>query len=396
MKFAEIGVDIYNAKDDFFNDICFAYSTENDTDVILRDRRKDIFANVSFCPEGSIYKGIDFDTNQVHCDVDPSAAPSINDFAKEIFACNIAVVKCPQTFSRIAGNNIGLLCTVVFIITMISCTALFIVKDFFTLQRKINCYIINAPVRTNYDANLSDSCFIGKHEEYDRRVLGNPREVDNFPFHKARKSDHRSVFEIFWATYLDKEDITSICFPRNEFEMISVNINYVMFGYCLDFVINALFYTDDQLSSRYQNGTLTFAQDLLRSLPANVISLIISSIFKSFVNFPTMLEMIIVEVRTSKIAFFMNNYYRKVVMNLILFHICLYVIVFFAFYYLTLFSTVYKSSQVSWFTGCLYSILTSIIVNFAVAVAITVLRVIGIKCNWKFVYNIQLYIRLMM
>ena len=396
MKFAEIGVDIYNAKDDFFNDICFAYSTENDTDVILRDRRKDIFANVSFCPEGSIYKGIDFDTNQVHCDVDPSAAPSINDFAKEIFACNIAVVKCPQTFSQIAGNNIGLLCTVVFIITMISCTALFIVKDFFTLQRKINCYIINAPVRTNYDANLSDSCFIGKHEEYDRRVLGNPREVDNFPFHKARKSDHRSVFEIFWATYLDKEDITSICFPRNEFEMISVNINYVMFGYCLDFVINALFYTDDQLSSRYQNGTLTFAQDLLRSLPANVISLIISSIFKSFVNFPTILEMIIVEVRTSKIAFFMNNYYRKVVMNLILFHICLYVIVFFAFYYLTLFSTVYKSSQVSWFTGCLYSILTSIIVNFAVAVAITVLRVIGIKYNWKFVYNIQLYIKLMM
>ena len=169
-----------------------------------------------------------------------------------------------------------------------------------------------------------------------------------------------------------------------------------MFGYCLDFVINALFYTDDQLSSRYQNGTLTFAQDLLRSLPANVISLIISSIFKSFVNFPTMLEMIIVEVRTSKIAFFINNYYKKIVMNLILFHICLYVIVFFAFYYLTLFSTVYKSSQVSWFTGCLYSILTSIIVNFAVAVAITVLRVIGIKYNWKFVYNIQLYIKLMM
>ena len=397
MKFSEIGVDIYNAKDSFFNDICFAYSTENDTDVILRDRRKDIFANVSFCPEGSIYKGIDFTTNQVQCDVDPSAAPSesVNDFAKEIFACNIAVVKCPQTFSQIAGSNIGLLCTVVFIITLISCTALFIVKDFFALQRKINCYIINAPVQSDsYEGNVTNSRFI--KEEYDKRVLGNPKEVDNFPFSRAQKSDHRSVFEIFWATYLDKEDITSICFPRNEFEMISVNINYVMFGYCLDFVINALFYTDDQLSSRYQNGALTFAQDLLRSLPSNVISLIISSIFKSFVSFPMMLEMIISEVRTNKIAVFINKYYKKIVMNLILFHICLYVIVFFAFYYLTLFSTVYKSSQASWFTGCLYSILTSVIVNFAVAVAITVLRIIGIKCNWKFVYNIQLYIRLMM
>ena len=83
------------------------------------------------------------------------------------------------------------------------------------------------------------------------------------------------MVEVVWTTYLDKEDITSICFPRNEFEMISVNINYVMFGYCLDFVLNALFYTDDQLSSRYQNGAMAFAQDLLSSLPSNVISLII-------------------------------------------------------------------------------------------------------------------------
>ena len=124
-----------------------------------------------------------------------------------------------------------------------------------------------------YKGNVTNSRFIA--EEYDKRVLGNPKEVEHFPFYKAKQSDHKSVIEIVWTTYLDKEDITSICFPRNEFEMISVNINYVMFGYCLDFVLNALFYTDDQLSSRYQNGAMTFAQDLLSSLPSNVISLII-------------------------------------------------------------------------------------------------------------------------
>ena len=87
MQFAEIGVDIYNAGDSFFNDICFAYSTENDTDVILKDRRKDIFENVSFCPEGSVYKGIDFETNQAKCEVDPSddSSLSFNDFTKDIF-----------------------------------------------------------------------------------------------------------------------------------------------------------------------------------------------------------------------------------------------------------------------------------------------------------------------
>ena len=34
-------------------------------------------------------------------------------------------------------------------------------------------------------------------------------------------------------------------------------------------------------SSRYEKGTLTFAQDLLRSIPSNVISAIICAIFKS-------------------------------------------------------------------------------------------------------------------
>lgn len=318
---------------------------------------------------------------------------------KIFFSSNIAVVQCPATFGKISGDNIGMLCTIVFIISLVSCSSFFIVKDFYQLKRKINTVIINNPSlkeEENYDDFSTDTNFVKCDAEKEPRVIGTPKDVDNFPFYKAKKFDHRNVFEIFWKTYLDKEDITSICIPRSEFELISVNINYVMFGYCLDFVINALFYTDDQLSSRYKNGALTFAQDFLRSLPSNVISFVISAIFKSFVSYPVMLEMLIAEVRTSKITIFITRYYKKIVMNLVLFHICLYVIVFFAFYYLTLFSTVYKSSQVSWFTGCLYSIFTSVIVNFAVAIAITILRFLGLKFKWKFVYNIQLYIRIML
>lgn len=323
---------------------------------------------------------------------------SLSSTVSRVFNVTIAVMQCPTTFGKIAGDNIGMLCTVVFIITLVSCSSFFIVKDFYQLKRKINTVLINNPSmkeEENYEG-VSTNTNLMRIGEKEPRVLGTPKDIDNFPFSKAQKFDHRNVLEIFWKTYLDKEDISSICIPRSEFELISVNIKYVMFGYCLDFVINALFYTDDQLSSRYKNGALTFAQDFLRSLPSNVISFVISAIFKSFVSYPVMLEMLIAEVRTSKITIFITRYYKKIVLNLVFFHIYLYVIVFFAFYYLTLFSTVYKSSQVSWFTGCLYSILTSVIVNFAVAIAITILRFVGLKLKWKFVYNIQLYIRIML
>ena len=51
-----------------------------------------------------------------------------------------------------------------------------------------------------------------------------------------------------------------------------------------------------QLSSRYQNnGYLSFGQDLLRSVPSNIVSFVISSIFNSSLSYIPMIEMILVE-----------------------------------------------------------------------------------------------------
>ena len=41
------GIDVFNSKDEFFNDICSTYVTENNTDVILKDRRADFYKNFS-------------------------------------------------------------------------------------------------------------------------------------------------------------------------------------------------------------------------------------------------------------------------------------------------------------------------------------------------------------
>ena len=38
------GIDIFNITDKFFNDICYPYS-EEDSDIILRDRISDIYEN---------------------------------------------------------------------------------------------------------------------------------------------------------------------------------------------------------------------------------------------------------------------------------------------------------------------------------------------------------------
>ena len=63
----------------------------------------------------------------------------------------------------------------------------------------------------------------------------------------------------------------------------------------------------------------------------------------------------------------------------------------FVLYYLTLFCIIYSNSQVSWFTGCLYSFLMSIVTNIGICTGLAILRLIGIKYNLKYAYNIELY-----
>ena len=66
-KMAEQGIDIFNASDSFFNDLCYPYSTENDTDIIIKDRRNDLYNNVSFCDSNCRYEGVNYTTKTVNC-----------------------------------------------------------------------------------------------------------------------------------------------------------------------------------------------------------------------------------------------------------------------------------------------------------------------------------------
>ena len=67
------GIDVFNADDDFFNDICHPFDNPNGTDIILKDRRNDIYQNVSFCQNGCSYSGVDYDLMAANCICDSSS-----------------------------------------------------------------------------------------------------------------------------------------------------------------------------------------------------------------------------------------------------------------------------------------------------------------------------------
>ena len=113
-NFKKMGVDVLNIKDDFFTNLCYAYSS-SDNDMILEDRIKYIFQNYSLCEEGCTYNNINIDQNTVSCNckikgnISLVTTPLTFGSAKEtsIFDSNIGVSKCYSlvfTFKNKSGN----------------------------------------------------------------------------------------------------------------------------------------------------------------------------------------------------------------------------------------------------------------------------------------------------
>ena len=67
-NFKDKGIDIFNIKDKFFNDICYPYSdTESNSDMILKDRVSDIYQNFSLCGEECEYDSFNMEKMSANC-----------------------------------------------------------------------------------------------------------------------------------------------------------------------------------------------------------------------------------------------------------------------------------------------------------------------------------------
>ena len=64
----ELGYDLYNINDNFYQDICSPFTSENGTDILLSDRKSDFYENISLCENNCTYKGYDLDKNRVQCE----------------------------------------------------------------------------------------------------------------------------------------------------------------------------------------------------------------------------------------------------------------------------------------------------------------------------------------
>ena len=103
--FAEQNINVFNASDQFYTDICMIYKSPNKKDIPLNLRIKTFYPNISLCDEGCKSKGIDLKTMESIC-----YCP-FNDLSKDSFIINTLknTEYFNEIFSFINGSNIDVL-----------------------------------------------------------------------------------------------------------------------------------------------------------------------------------------------------------------------------------------------------------------------------------------------
>ena len=204
-------IDSFDPTDNFFNDICYPFTNENNTDVIIKDRRNDYYQNISFCEKNCYFQQINFTEISIECSCNDSSSYDFNNlnfnnvknaFISEIYPVNIFVVKCYKLFFSIKYIKINLgwwLLLSIIIIEII----IFILFFYYGFKQIIRILLVYQPKdNINFDNNnnenknnnlllLTDPSYNNKNKKKsnDNSIINNPPKkinlLDSYDFNSS-------------------------------------------------------------------------------------------------------------------------------------------------------------------------------------------------------------------
>ena len=156
---SESGYNLFDSEDSFYNDICTTYTTSDGTDMILADRKTDIYSSVSditLCQTGCTFESYNSKTKKASCNCDTSSSQvnslsnididSLfdknelkNNFYDTLSNSNFRVLKCYKSvFSSKFWKNAGGIFMAVLGIAFLASH----IFSYILYQSMINSYII--------------------------------------------------------------------------------------------------------------------------------------------------------------------------------------------------------------------------------------------------------------
>ncbi len=210
-------------------------------------------------------------------------------------------------------------------------------------------------------------------------------------YEDALELDKRNFLSIVWGYILEEQIICNTFLSELFLELRIVKIYFMIFSFCLELFLNAIFFSDDYISEMYHNDGVL---DFFTSLPKSVYSLLVGVIIMFFLNFLSNSKNAFDEA-TDKIVDF-EKYKKKVHQILVALKIKLafffsinFLLMIFFWYYCSTFCAVFYNSQEELIKGTIVSIITSMLIPFPVSFIMALIRYIALKKKSKCLFRIN-------
>ena len=407
------GIDIYNAKDPFFNDLCIGYSF-NGTYMSIKKRRETLYQNMTFCEEGCEYKGINYTNMKVTCNCyyktsfnvqqkTPNTISNNNDdFLNDIPIETFAIAKCIGDFFNWENlkDNTAFYSFGGFEVVSLTLSIIGHVKEISRLFLTISKISGSSPANISeedffqgvsvtsktilssfYDEKPKvEICKIQKMKDYS---ILYPFKIDDYPYDLAIEYEYRTAFQIMKSIMIRYFFLLRSIFPISHYELISLNISFYLFFISLLFSFNSLLFTLDIVDSN---------NNCLYPLFTFILSSIAFRFIRSFIDFNFHFETVSIEIQEKdKKEKLIERLYIKYKRNIILTSIIQNVISIFLWYYESIYCFLYKENRNEWVFYGVMSFVYYLAFVLLLCVVTFELRMIGVRCKSESVYNIYLF-----
>ena len=198
-------IDVFNGNDEFFNDICHQYDSSDGKDIILIDRRNELYQDATFCQDGCTYNGINYNLKAVNCICDSSKLQEedsiantekkskdnkfqslTKSFISNLIDFNFDVLRCYNLTlnTKILTHNIGFYCLSLMFVLQIIFFFVYLIKKLKPLKNFMLIFKINNN-KNNYQNNNKTNNW----KKVKNRIKSTPPSKKKYFLRKAIKGN---------------------------------------------------------------------------------------------------------------------------------------------------------------------------------------------------------------
>ena len=234
--------------------------------------------------------------------------------------------------------------------------------------------------------NLNDN---NKNNNY------NNFELNSLSYEKALNSDKRTFGQYYYALLTYNNPFLFSFIRNGDYNPRLLKIFFYFFLLSLNFVINALFFNDEEIQMIYKGkGKFNYVQQVPKIIYSTILSVFIIYLMKYFFLSEKVIEEIKEDIKknNTNMQEKINKLNKKLKIKFTIFFIIVFIILLLFLFYISCFCGVYKNTQIHLIMDASITFFICNVYSFITCIIPAVMRITALKSiqkNKVYLYNIS-------